>query len=169
MTPSSASFDELTKPLVDQFNAFCKEYGLVGVVQADHVCIKCSSSLVYESWRKNFEGTSSFIYQSIISKRRISVVGIASPIETVVGNIKYVELSDQKLDSSQTDCVDHIEIVPTTISYQELVTFLKSKNVEMGEVVRLHHSTYDIKLPSGFTIKLSREFLVDKIKREEMV
>ncbi len=169
MTQGPDSFSTLTQPLIAQFNSFCNEHELIGVVQADHICIKCSSSSVYEARRKEFESLSSFIYQSIISNRRISVIGINNSIETVVGDIKYVELSDQKPDGSQVDCVDHIEIIPVTISYQELVTLLQNKNVEMKEIIRPHHSTYDIKLPSGFTIKLSREFLVDKIKRDEML
>lgn len=155
--------------LLYQINTFCKDNGLVGLVQVDHICIKCSSSVIYEARRKEFEDTSTFMYQSIISKRRISVIGLKDAIKTVIGDIRYVELADQKPDNSQIDRIDHVEIVPIALSYEDLVQKLKDQNVSIKETVRPHHTTHDIVLPSGFTIRLSKEFLIDKIKREEMV
>lgn len=160
---------DLTKPLIAQFNSFCTENNLVGLVQADHICIKCSSSEIYEARRKDFEDKSTFIYQSIIANRRISVIGLTDTIETSVGDIKYLELSDQKPDNSQIDRIDHIEIVPTNLSYDELVKKLEEQGVEMKSIIRPHHSTHDITLASGFTVRLTQEFLIDKIKREEML
>lgn len=154
---------------VSEFNDFCEKYELVEKVKADHICIKVSSKEIYETMRELFEFDSKYVYQSIISKRRISVIGLTTVVPTVLGDIAYLELSDQKPDNSQDDRVDHIEIVPVTFSYDELVSYLKDKGVEMKEVIRPHHSTHDIYLQSGFIVRLSHEMLVDKIKREEMV
>jgi predicted metalloenzyme YecM len=159
---------ELALPLVSQLDTFCKEAGLVGLVQADHISIKCSSSVVYEARRKDHEDKSTFIYQSIISGRRISVIGLKDVIPTEIGHIKYLELSDQKPDNSQTDRIDHIEIVPTGISYDELVAKIQASGANLKETVRPHHTTHDVILPSGFEVRLSKEMLIDKIKREEM-
>jgi predicted metalloenzyme YecM len=159
---------ELTLPLISQVDVFCEEQGLVGLVEADHICMRCSSSTVYEARRADFEGKSTFIYQSVISDRRIGVIGLAEAIPTTVGNIKYLELADQKPDNSQIDRIDHIEMVPTGITYDELVSKLKANGVELSETVRPHHTTHEIRLPSGFEIRLSREMLIEKVKREEM-
>jgi predicted metalloenzyme YecM len=169
MTTAPGTLVNLSRAIIAQFNIFCKEHGLIGFVQADHICIKCSSSDVYEGRRRELEFASTFIYQSIISERRISIIGLQQPIQTKVGSINYLELSDQKPDGSQVDKIDHIEIVPVTISYEELIQKLQNTGIALQEVVRPHHSTHDIILPSGFTIRLTREFLIDKIKREEMV
>lgn len=167
MNDTESTLTEMSKALIIQLNAFCVDHGLVGKVKADHICIKCSTTEIFEKRREGYEFNSTFVYQSIISNRRISIIGLKDPIQTSIGDIKYLELSDQKEDRSQIDRIDHIEIVPTTISYDELVTLIKQKS-EVKETVRPHHTTHDIVLPSGFTIRLSKEMLIDKIKREEM-
>ena len=158
----------LSQVYVSEFNAFCGEYDLVGKVRADHLGIKCSHTKIYESHKALFEKESRFIYQSIIAGRRISIIGLREGVDTFVGPLNYLELADQKQDGSQTDRIDHLEIIPTTCSYKELIAHLSEKGVTLKETVRAHHTTYDIVLPSGFSIKLSREMLIDKIKREEM-
>ncbi len=151
------------------FDDFVRNCDLVGKVSADHVCIKCSSNEIYERERKLFEFDSRFVYQSIISKRRIAIIGLSKGLATVVGSLNFLELSDQKPDGSQKDCVDHIEIIPAGISYEELILKVKESGYSVTESTKLHHSTYDVILPLGFMIRLSQEMLVDKIKREEMV
>ena len=90
-------------------------------------------------------------------------------LETVVGSLNFLELSDQKPDGSQIDQIDHLEIIPTSISYEQLIESLRNNKVEVKEAVRPHHTTYDIVLNSGFMVRLSKEMLIDKIKREEIV
>ncbi len=154
---------------IAEFNAFCEAHHLKDKVQADHICVRCSSNEKYEYQKGLFTYTSRFIYESIISQRCISVIGLNESLETIVGPINYLELSDQKLDGSQIDQIDHIEIVPTTISYDVLVIELQKHGVTIIETVRPHHTTHDIKLSLGFMVKLSRKMLVDKIKEEEMI
>jgi predicted metalloenzyme YecM len=169
MQAAPKALTELALPLVSQLNSFCVEQGLVGLVQADHISLKCSSSVVYEARRKDMEDKSTFIFQSIISNRRISVIGLKDSIPTKVGEIKYLELSDQKPDNSQVDRIDHIEIAPTGISYEELVAKVKASGANVRETVRPHHTTYDVILPTGFEVRLAKEMLIEKIKREEML
>lgn len=168
MLQKSTDLLEKTGEILQEFNAFCEQHGLIGKVQADHIGLKCSSNELYESQRKVFEHDSKFIYQSIISKRIISIVGLTHGLKTSVGSLNYLELSDQKPDGSQKDSIDHLEIIPVGISYQELVDDLTMKGVVLQEKIKPHHTTYDIVLASGFVIKLSREMLIDKIKRGEM-
>jgi predicted metalloenzyme YecM len=163
------SIIEKIQERVLEVDDFCYKYGLVGLVKVDHIGIKCSSNDIYERQRKIFEHSSRFIYQSIISKRRISVIGLDHGIYTSVGTVDYLELSDQKPDASQVDVVDHIRILPIGISYDELCNYLNEKGISLKEVVRPHHTTHDIVLQSGFIIRLTQEMLVNKIKREEMV
>ena len=168
MIKNSAELVEIVKPYLEEFDTFCKAYNLLGKVKADHLGLTCSSKEVYELQRSYFEFTSRFIYQSIISKRRISIIGLTEGLVTSVGPLNYLELSDQKPDGSQRDIVDHLEVVPVGLSYQELVDDLKTKGVALKDTIKPHHSTYDVILSSGFIVKLSREMLVDKIKRDEM-
>ena len=120
-----------TKGILEEFDAFCKEHGLVGLVRVDHIGLRCSSDDIYQRQKKLFDFESRFIYKSIISKRQISIIGLLQGLPTIVGEINYLELSNQKPDGSQRDVFDHCEVVPTTISYDELVEKLSTKNIIM--------------------------------------
>lgn len=169
MLKKTEDLEEKTQLYIEELNDFCKQYDLLGKVKVDHIGLKCSSKELYEQQRAMFEFSSLFLYQSIISNRRIAVIGLTTCLATTVGPLRYLELSDQKPDGSQKDSFDHIEIVPTSISYDQLVNHLTKKGVNLKEVIKPHHSTFDVVLSSGFVIKLSRGILLDKIKREEMV
>ncbi len=169
MIKNSDDFLEKAKKSIEEFNVFCEGVHLVDKVKADHIGYKCSSKEDFEYIRNFFEFDGKFVYQSIISNRRIAIIGLHNGVETVAGMLMYLELSDQKPDGSQVDGIDHLEIVPVDISYEELILLVKSKGYIVKEAVRPHHTTYDIVLPSGFIVRLSSEMLVDKIKRSEMV
>lgn len=150
------------------FNAFAQEHGLASRAAADHICYKCGSSARFEELRRSFETDSAFVYQSIIAKRRIALIRFRDPVETALGPITLLELSDQKPDNSQTDGFDHIEIYPTQGSTDDLVAHLQSRGVAMETVVRPHHTTHDIRLPGNFLVRIEDEPLLTKVKREEM-
>ena len=162
------SFYENSSGIVEHFNEFILKHNLHNLVQVDHVCYKCESGEQFESIRRLFESSSEFIYQSIISKRRIAIVKFKKGVETSIGTIMYLELSDQKPDGSQKDGFDHIEIIPLTESIQSFAEKLSSEGENISKVERPHHTTYDLEVGNGFSIKLSAEPLIGKIKREEM-
>lgn len=155
--------------LVEKFNSFVDRNKLQDYTLADHICYKCGDSKTFESIRKILENESAFIYQSIISKRRISIIKFKNGIETALGPIFYLELSDQKPDGSQLSGFDHIEIYPKGISYEELIKRLENSGEKLVKVERPHHTTYDIVLEGNLSVKLSQEPLINKIKREEMI
>lgn len=169
MLQNTADLEFVSKNQRDEFNVFCTDCNLVGKVSADHIGLKCSSTAVYEKQRQLFEFNSRFVYQSIISKRRIAIIGLTKGLSTVLGDLNFLELADQKPDGAQKDVVDHLEIVPTSISYNELVSLITGKGYAIKETIKPHHSTYDVVLRSGFVVKLSREMLVDKIRRDELL
>ena len=119
--------------------------------------------------RKMLETESIFVYQSIISKRRIAIVKFVAPIKTVLGEIWFLELSDQKPDVSQTSGFDHIEIYPKAGSMEQLANDLESKGFALEKIERPHHTTFDGFIVRDFKIRLEPEALVEKIKREEML
>jgi predicted metalloenzyme YecM len=135
--------------------------------QADHVCFKCASSGEYEAIRRLFEPESVFVYQSIISKRRIAVIKFLRPLASVLGDIWFLELSDQKPDQSQVSGFDHVEIYPRQGSVERLATQLEATGVRFEKVVRPHHTTFDADIGEGFRVRLEEERLVEKISREE--
>lgn len=150
------------------FNTFAERHQLAGRAMADHVCYKCASTESFHAIRAMFEGESVFVYQSIISKRRIAIIHFRNPIKTVLGDIDILELSDQKPDGSQVDGFDHIEIYPTTGSTNELVDYLRSRDVTIDTADRPHHVTHDLVIENGFKVRIEDGPLLEKIKREEM-
>lgn len=135
---------------------------------ADHICYKCGSREEFESLRALLEPTSDYVYQSIISSRRIAIIKFQNPIESALGPISFLELSDQKPDGSQSSGFDHIELYPITSTIETFVETLESKGVSFEKTIRPHHTTYDTALETGFKIRLEEEPLIEKIKRDEM-
>lgn len=138
------------------------------VAYADHICYKCGDRKEYEDLRAFFESYSSFVYQSIISARRIAIMKFATPITTKLGDIWYLELSDQKPDGSQMSGFDHIEIYPKIGSLDDLALQLERQGIVLEKSIRPHHTTYDAVLSASFKVRLEPDALIDKIKREEM-
>ena len=153
---------------VSLINDFAEKYQLGGKALADHIGYKCDSTAVYEQMRSLFETNSTYIYQSLISERRISIIKLKKPFVTMLGEISYLELSDQKPNGSQKNGFDHVEIYPSEMSLEKLVQFVQTQG-ERGEAsIKLHHSTHNFSLIPGFTLKIESCELIQKIKDEEM-
>jgi predicted metalloenzyme YecM len=150
----------------DLFSDWTKKFSPPAI--ADHICYKCESSEEFEYLRRLFENESEFIYQSIISKRRIAIVKFKNPLATSLGDIWYLELSDQKSDGSQGGGFDHIEIYPKEGTMKELAKILEEKGMTLEKIERPHHTTYDGIIAEHFKIRLEPESLIEKIKEEEM-
>ncbi len=168
MLTSITEFYTQATDIVTTVNIWATDHHLLSTIAADHICYKCESSNSFEHIRTLFESESTFIYQSIISGRRIAYIKIKNPINTVIGDIHYVELSDQKPDHSQKEGFDHIEVYPTTISYTDLIQQIQ-QTTPIIEVVRPHHTTHDVALGPDHVIRFCHEPLVQKIKRQEMM
>ncbi|MEI6864382.1 MAG: VOC family protein [Candidatus Adlerbacteria bacterium] len=151
-------------PYIGLFNAFAQKHELVGATGADHLCYKCGSMEGFEDVRAVLEEGSTYLYQTIISGRRIAYIKLKKPIETVLGPIWFIELSDQKPDGSQTDSYDHIEVFPTALTYHEMVERLE-KTEKVIHVARPHHTTDDIDI-GGFLFRCTQGALIEKIKLE---
>ena len=162
-----AQFFEAARKDVDNFNTWVEKFA--PAAKADHICYKCSSSEEFEQLRALFEGSSAFIYQSIISHRRIAIVKFLEPLPTTLGDISFLELSDQKPDGSQVSGFDHIEIYPTAGTMDSLADSLVSKGFAFEKVVRPHHTTYDGFLEGNFKVRLESEALIEKIKLTEFI
>ncbi len=157
-----------TRDLISTFDAFSVKHSLLGRALPDHVCYKCQSHASFEEVRGMLENDSEYIFQSIISGRRIAIVRLKQGIETSLGKIYFLELSDQKPDGSQSEGFDHIEVYPVGRTYEEMVReFEESESVI--KVQRPHHTTHDIALEGGFVFRCTHEPLIEKIRRLEMV
>lgn len=167
MPPELRSFFAGAEVPLQAFEAWCKTYE--PDARVDHICYKCGDTVEYEQLRTLFEPSSSFIYQSFISKRRIAIIKFTEPLVTTLGEIWFLELSDQKPDGSQVSGFDHLELYPTTGTLRSFAKGLIDKGVPFEETVRPHHTTYDTLLMKTFKIRLEEEPLVTKITREEFV
>lgn len=152
------------------FNGFVSKYDLEGRARADHICYKCSSADSFEKMRWMLEKESDYMFQSIISERRIAIIKLKVPVATRLGDIYFLELADQKPDNSQNEGFDHIEAYPVGWSYEEMVQKLRDDGLEVAREVRKHHITHGIKISPSypFIFRCTREPLIEKIKREEM-
>jgi predicted metalloenzyme YecM len=165
-----ASVDDFfveARKYVTLFDVFVQEQSLIDKAQADHICFKCGSSASFEAIKALFEHESQYIYQSIISGRRISYIRFKRGIHSKLGDIDYLELSDQKQDGSQKEGFDHIEVFSTVGTYEEMVHELSQK-LPVVHVARPHHTTDDIEINSDFIFRCTQGPLIEKIKATEM-
>lgn len=167
MIDSLNTFYERSAPMIAALDEWAAR--MSPEATADHLCFKCADAAEFERMRALFErGGSSFVFQSPIAGRRIAVIGLTRPVPTTLGDIRFLELSDQKPDGSQTSGFDHMEIVPTAGTIGELAAALEQRGTVFAKTVRPHHTTFDAPLPGGFKIRLEEEPLVAKIARDEM-
>lgn len=165
---SLEKFYKDSEKYIQLFDAFVQKHQLVGRAAPDHICYKCSSSDSFEVIRALFEGASKYVYQSIISKRRIAIIAFEREISTLLGPINYLELSDQRPDGSQREGFDHIEAYATERSYDQMVVeFERTERVK--KVERPHHTTHDIDIGGGFLFRCTQGPLIEKIKNDEMI
>lgn len=156
-------------PQLALLESFFGKHQLVGLAKIDHIGYKCASSREFEELRRVLEEKSVFIFQSLVSGRRIAIVKLRTGFETSLGSCTYLELSDQKRNMSQVSGFDHAEIYPTGHAYDDLVAYLAGRGDVPRRAQKPHHTTDDIDIDVNFTLKLSLEPLIEKIKREEMV
>ena len=166
MTKTTQEFFGAAERLVAIFDTWVGQYSPTAI--ADHICYKCGSIEEFEAIRRLFEAESEFIYQSIISGRRIAIIKFTKAIPTTLGEIWFLELSDQKPDGSQKSEFDHIEIYPITEPMGDLAADLESKGVVIEKVVRPHHTTFDAVIEGSFKVRIEPERLMTKIVRDEM-
>ncbi len=166
MMTSVEEFYEEAQKLAQIFDSWVEKINLAAV--ADHVCYKCGDEEEFSGMRKMFEAESKFIYQSIISGRRIAVIKFVRPVSTSMGDIWYLELAAQKPDGSQLSGFDHVEIYPLKGTMEALAEEMMAQGVRLEKIVRPHHTTYDGVIEGRLKIRLEDEALVEKIKRDEM-
>jgi predicted metalloenzyme YecM len=160
-------FKKMAMVTMREINECAQKCGLVGSARADHICFKCASSEEFEMMRTMLERESVYMFQSFISERRIAYFMLQSGIKSDLGNVHYVELSDQKPDGSQRSGFDHVECYPAPGVSYTLLTERLSKVGAVKEVKRPHHTTHDLQLETTI-FRCCLEPLADKIKREEM-
>jgi len=167
MVDDLLSFYAQAKEATEHFDLFFKKHKLSGMALADHVCYKCGSAEEFQEVRAILEKGAAYMHQAIISGRRIAYVKLAAPLPTGLGDVWFVELSDQKPDGSQSSGFDHVEIYPVTpMTYGGLVELFKKNDEQVVHVERPHHVTDDITLPSGLLVRLEPGPLIEKIKGE---
>lgn len=165
LTP--ASFFAQAAHCIALFNSWVETKNMLA--RADHICYRCDSVTEYKRLRGLLEKSAQFVYQSMISGRRIAIIKFAPALETALGPISVLELSDQKPNRSQVSGFDHIEIYPAVGSVDRLAESLSVQRVNLDMVVRPHHTTYDAKIGPDFKVRLEAEPLLEKIAREELL
>ena len=150
----------------------------------DHLGFKCRSVGEYEEIRSRFEEhlgvwrASRFLHQSIVSGRRIAVIGLVEAIPTALGPLRLLELSEPKPMKAETYGFDHLEIQTALVSTKIAAEVFNATQALQGFGAfelkeRPHHSTWDAAIPGvperglpPFVLRLTDEPLVGKIGRE---
>lgn len=137
---------------------------LPACVESDHICWKCASSDEYEQMLLVLKPQCFFVYESMISGRRIAILKLKVGFESESGFFRFVELSDQKPDGSQVSGLDHLQVYHRKLIAEQLAEELETKGgLKFVKVFRPHHTTYEADLSSRLTIHLADEPLIDKI------
>ena len=165
-------FRRQARPFVQKFNAFANNHQLMGLARVDHICYKCGSRETFDTVWTLFENESEYMHQTMISGRPIAYIKMKKSIETLLGPISFLELSDQKPDGSQVDGFDHVEVYPfaSMLSYEQFVQlFRDSAQVVMHEP-RPHHTTDSVDIEGkggkGFLFRCTQGTLIEKIVLE---
>ena len=170
MTEKTYNLADICKAAIFQLDNFCEVNGLRNLVKPELVCITCSSKEVYEARKAYYEFDNRFIYQAPVSNRRIALIGLKESLRTSVGEIGLLEIVDQKPDNSQTDRLTHVGIVPQGIPYEEIIIKLKENGANLEDRSRPDgYTACDVVLPTTFRIRIQKESLLGRVKREEMV
>lgn len=150
-------------------------------VTVDHAGYKCKSHSEYKKVRGLFmsqhQNIAIWAYESYISERKITYVGLKDPL--VIHHkhgktaIHYLEIQDQKPDNSQISGIDHIEILPKgMITIELLIEELRLFQYDVKLGGKEHHVTHDFEIPylhdKNLVVKIPKEPLIEKIKRDEM-
>ncbi len=151
---------------VESFNKFAHDYGLRTYAKVDHICYKCGSRESFVAMRTMFESLGCHFTNAPVSGRSIAYIRLNAPIKTYLGDLWYLELSDQKPDSTQEDGFDHIEVYPLARTFDHLVEHLVGRGVHLVESGRRHHPTHDVDIGHGFELRCERGPLIEKIKEE---
>lgn len=168
MIATIENFTNSAKTYIEKLNAFAQKGNLADNVKIDHLGYKCTSNQSFEQARAMFEQNSEYIFQSIISLRRIAYIKLKHPIATDLGDLWFVELQDQKPDGSQVEKFDHVEGYSVGMSYGEMVEKISGFETII-ESKKAHHPTHDVDLGDGFSFKCTYGPLLDKIKDQGMV
>lgn len=160
---AAAQYLELTRRFVDTHN-------LAGQVTIDHICYKCQSSAEYDAIRAMLEQNppSTFLFQSILSKRRVAYVSLQSGLPIGDQAVMWVELADKRPVEEKLLGFHHIEMYPLNMSYSDLVAKLQSEGETIVLKERPHHTTHDIVLSGGFIVRLTDVPLIRKIVAERL-
>jgi predicted metalloenzyme YecM len=161
-------FYQEAERVLNNVGIFFEQHQLLSQIRFDHIGFKCASAEEFESMRKMFESGSSYIFQSIISNRRIAIIKLSDSIQTTLGFISVLELSDQKPDQSQKSGFDHLEVYPIEGSVEKLVECIQEKGIDIHQEVKPHHTTWDFFVDT-FKVRIEPGALIEKIKEEEMV
>lgn len=138
------------------------------VFEIDHVAYKNSNTENYEKVRKDF-GKEVFIYESVISNRRIAISKFRDPVKVEGKIIKYIEIFEPKPDKITEDKLDHIEIISNNLDYESFVKIFEDSGVELTFEDKGYDRFYAFNTDKGYEVKLSDHKIVDKIYKEEML
>lgn len=167
MIEDAVSFYSQAHEATEHFDAFVAKHHLTSKAIVDHLGFKCASAEEFVAMRAIVEGASVYVHQSIISGRRSVYAKLRQGIATSLGEVFFLELSDQKPDGSQKSGFDHIEVYPAGEgTYESILATLKKNDEQVVHVERPHHITDEVTLPSGLVFRLEPGPLIEKIKQQ---
>jgi len=139
-------------PLLDAFRSWSRAHALLHASfapVADHLSYKCREFREYDELRSRFEEYTDgwtgcrFLHQTIISGRRVAVIGLVDPIATPFGGLRVLELSEPKTMRAELQGFDHVEMYPTVGSLDDMAEALNS--IRNRTLASSHMRSYFVK------------------------
>jgi predicted metalloenzyme YecM len=135
---------------------------------ADHICYRCGSNYSFRKLYEAYCERAILIDVSQFDGRSIAYFLLNSRFETYkLGDIRYLELCDQKLDGSQVEGFEHVEVYPRSAGQLQTIVNQLRKTDNVVEKVRPSRTTYDIQVAKELMFTIEPEPLIEKIMREK--
>ena len=168
MTSSMRSFFIHAENALAPFNRWAKVHKIPAI--ADHICYRAGEAS-YRRMRDFFITHSEWIHESIIGGRPISIIKLQNPISSALGDVRYLELAQEKPGRNEPEGFEHIEIYPDAYPYaidalDWLLEHLRVEGIDVQKNQKAHHTTFDLRLSTGFRVRIEEEPLVATIKKE---
>ncbi|MEN9582403.1 MAG: YecM protein [Candidatus Parcubacteria bacterium] len=162
--------DKRGRGFLNLLNAFTEVRGLIDFSEliTDHICYRCGSNKSFKELYEAYCERAALIDVSQFGGRSIAYFLLNSHFDTkMLGDIRYLELCDQKLDGSQVEGFEHVEVYPRNVGHMNSIIAGLRKTDNVVVKVRPGRTTYDIRVTMGLTFTIEPEPLIEKIMREK--
>lgn len=134
----------------------------------DHICYRCGSHESYKELFADLRKKAELISIAEVNGREICIFELPFRFETRGGDIRKLELCDQKPSNLQVEGFEHIEfVVADKKDYWIIQGQFQKLYKDMVEKQSNERTTFEVKLASDMTFIVELEPIMETIARRE--